>query len=200
MGDNLLAVIKQQKVLSIPSRFAKFVGQSKPSTIPKSESRCIWRVRSIRVFWGWELKSILWKLGFRLYSRSWIKIKKRRSLCLFLNLNLLHPPKPQKYRNTQLKNKSISRNRRRGSIESGNVKEVKARRRKKRSTGRREGVGRRKRKIGMIRSMKEIGLKGVGAEINIRRRRRRKIENADRTLMKTKEITGRDMRDVCCHL
>ena len=48
MGDNLLAVVKQQKVTFSSSRFAKFVAQFKPSTILKKEYKCISREKFIK--------------------------------------------------------------------------------------------------------------------------------------------------------
>lgn len=48
MGDNLLAVVKQQKVYLNTSRFAKFVVPFKPSMILKKEFKCIWKEKSIK--------------------------------------------------------------------------------------------------------------------------------------------------------
>lgn len=50
MGDNLLAVVKQQKVELNPPRSAKFVELFRPSTILKKEYRCISKEKYIRDF------------------------------------------------------------------------------------------------------------------------------------------------------
>jgi hypothetical protein len=49
MGDNLLAVVKQQKVTYLTQRFAKFVEPSRPLMIHKREYRCTWREKYIKV-------------------------------------------------------------------------------------------------------------------------------------------------------
>jgi len=56
MGDNLLAVVKHQKVCFDSIRSVKFVVLFRPSMIPRKESRCIFREKSIRDFFGLELK------------------------------------------------------------------------------------------------------------------------------------------------
>ncbi len=48
MGDNLLAVVKQQKVLYAKQRSAKYVAPFKQSTILKSAYRCISKGRYIQ--------------------------------------------------------------------------------------------------------------------------------------------------------
>jgi hypothetical protein len=51
MGDNLLAVVKQQKVEFNPPRSVKFVEPSRPLTIPRKGYRCICKGRYIKVFY-----------------------------------------------------------------------------------------------------------------------------------------------------
>jgi hypothetical protein len=56
MGDNLLAVVKQQKVELIPFRSAKSAAPSRPSTTPRNAYKCTSRERFIRAFYGCEPK------------------------------------------------------------------------------------------------------------------------------------------------
>jgi uncharacterized membrane protein YccC len=48
MGDNLLAVVKQQKVISPSSRSARYAEPSRPSMTLRNASRCTWRARYTR--------------------------------------------------------------------------------------------------------------------------------------------------------
>jgi hypothetical protein len=50
MGDNLLAVVKQQKVLYAKQRSAKFVAPFRLSTTLKSAYRCIYKEKYIQAF------------------------------------------------------------------------------------------------------------------------------------------------------
>lgn len=56
MGDNLLAVAKHQKVCFISIRYVKYVVLFRPSTIPRKESKCIYKEKFIRDFFDLEQK------------------------------------------------------------------------------------------------------------------------------------------------
>ena len=56
MGDNLLAVVKHQKVCCKQLRFVRFVEPYKLSTTHRKGFKCIWKEKFIRVFSDSELK------------------------------------------------------------------------------------------------------------------------------------------------
>lgn len=180
MGDNLLAVVKHQKVHPRQLRFAKCAEPSRPSTTLKKESRCTCRAKSIRASSDSERKSKLSKSGFKSCSPNSTRTRTRT--------NLLPSPQnpPDRVHSRKLrsspKSKKKRRRRRTTGIRIASVRTVRARRRKNSiSTGRSAGRERRRSANGLPSARVETSTVTtvrsgvvVGTSTRNRRRRRRR--------------------------
>lgn len=186
MGDNLLAVVKHQKVHPRQLRFAKCAEPSRPSTTLKKESRCTCRAKYIRASSDSELKSKLSKSDFKSCSPNSTRTRTKT--------NLLPSPQnpPDRVRSRKLrsspKSKKKRRRRRTTGIRIASVRTVRARRRKNSiSTGRSAGRERRRSASGLpsvrVETTTVTTVRSVVVVVtNTRNRRRRRRRRGTRTI------------------
>ena len=75
MGDNLLAVVKQQKVRCQSPRFAKYVAPSRLLVTLRKEYRCTLKVKSIRDFLNLRTKLKHSKFAYKYWTKNSTRIK-----------------------------------------------------------------------------------------------------------------------------